>query len=361
MADTNVSAFSRVGIPGQDASRPHVGAPPPEGAPFLAVCPPAPAHMIERDAGKLSDRQADKPAEKPAEKPVDKPEPSVEEKKPNGDLDGFRHSFGDPKPVEVMSVPETPVNGSTPAGGTPRPELKIPEDPAPAPAEPTTEPVIEPVVMTGVQEPKPTSVTSAPEGTENKPPASLEPQKPVEESKPSIFGSLPAKESVPEPVVNGTMDIDKPEAPVTHTGPEALSVPAPAPAPVTAPVSAPAPMPKSPTPAKAPEPTTAVSDEPAAGEKRKLDEVAVPATTKPLTENQAAPDALPLDKKPKIDDTLAQSKPAPAADAVPVPTAAAEAEPPSSSPKASKSKKEKKQPVVGRTARKTRSQGPADV
>ena len=34
-----------------------------------------------------------------------------------------------PKPVEVTSVPETPVNNSTPAGGSPRPELDVLADP----------------------------------------------------------------------------------------------------------------------------------------------------------------------------------------------------------------------------------------
>lgn len=33
-----------------------------------------------------------------------------------------------PKPVEVTSVPETPVNTGTPAGGTPRPELNVVEE-----------------------------------------------------------------------------------------------------------------------------------------------------------------------------------------------------------------------------------------
>ncbi|KAI6779292.1 uncharacterized protein J7T54_001022 [Emericellopsis cladophorae] len=39
--------------------------------------------------------------------------------------DGAGPAVGAPKPVEVTSVPETPVNHGTPAGGTPRPELNI--------------------------------------------------------------------------------------------------------------------------------------------------------------------------------------------------------------------------------------------
>lgn len=58
-----------------------------------------------------------------------------------------------PKPVEVMSVPETPVNGTTPAGGTPRPELNLAE-----PEKPDVEE--QPTVVTGVLEPEPTPVTS---------------------------------------------------------------------------------------------------------------------------------------------------------------------------------------------------------
>ncbi|KAF4343916.1 hypothetical protein FBEOM_2151 [Fusarium beomiforme] len=38
-----------------------------------------------------------------------------------------------PKPVEVASVPETPVNNMTPAGGTPRPELNLEEEPKETP------------------------------------------------------------------------------------------------------------------------------------------------------------------------------------------------------------------------------------
>jgi len=39
--------------------------------------------------------------------------------------DGAGPAVGAPKPVEVTSVPETPVNQGTPAGGTPRAELNI--------------------------------------------------------------------------------------------------------------------------------------------------------------------------------------------------------------------------------------------
>lgn len=63
-----------------------------------------------------------------------------------------------PKPVEVISAPETPMSTGTPAGGTPRPELKIAE-------EPVSKPEREPTVVTGVQEPMPTPKKSVPETT----------------------------------------------------------------------------------------------------------------------------------------------------------------------------------------------------
>ncbi|WZH48225.1 uncharacterized protein QYS62_009394 [Fusarium acuminatum] len=38
-----------------------------------------------------------------------------------------------PKPVEIASVPQTPINNMTPAGGTPRPVLNIEEEPKETP------------------------------------------------------------------------------------------------------------------------------------------------------------------------------------------------------------------------------------
>lgn len=386
--------------------------------------------MVERD-------EAAKFTDKPADEPLDRPIPPMEEKKING---GILHSFGLPKPVEVLSVPETPVNGSTPAGGTPRPELNLTEEPAPPTPEALKEPVIEPVVMTGVEEPKPSPVASVPDEKPAAPAEELKPaleqSKPVmEESKPIADPTEPASiEPIAEPIaeaplskapelavndslVNGAMDIDTPEdkppAPVTHTGPESEPVPAPAPAPPAAPVAAPPPaIPEAPpvtiersapVPPVEPERPSAPTD-PIVGEKRKLegDSVlaadAVPASVKPLTEDRAAPvDPLPLDKKPKLDESVVNSvggEPAKVAAPMPDPISAststttsapapapaleatessnsasgpvsasteASKEAPQTSPKAGNSKKEKKLPPVGKTQRKTRSQGPADV
>lgn len=161
-----------------------------------------------------------------------------------------------PRPVEVKSVPDTPVNNSTPAGGTPRPVLDISQEPIKAPEPEKVE--LEPAVEKPAAE-KPT-ITSAPA------PAPVPAAAPAE----------------PEPV-NG----DKPE-PV-----------------VSAPSAAPAPA-------------------PAAGQKRKLEE----------DEPQA-------EKKTKVE---------------------AETEAKPERKKAGRPKKDKKAPApVGRTQRKTRSQGPAEA
>ncbi|PHH70887.1 hypothetical protein CDD82_6864 [Ophiocordyceps australis] len=159
-----------------------------------------------------------------------------------------------PKPVEVTSAPETPVNTSTPAGGTPRPELKIAE---------TT--------------------------------------------------------SAPTAAVNGSGKPDD-SAPATHTGPEAE--------PVVAPVSvmdaAAAPI--------VPEPGAPVNGKPTTtGNKRKADSLA---------------DAT---------DSVSQPTGKKAKTARSAPTNGDMAK------KVGRPKKNKAAPViVGKTARKTRSQGPVD-
>lgn len=86
---------------------------------------------------------------------VPPPAPLIDEKKPedNKIADGAGPAVGAPKPVEVLSVPETPVNGTTPAGGTPKPELDVSEEVKEPPEE-------EPTVLTGIKEPEPTPVVS---------------------------------------------------------------------------------------------------------------------------------------------------------------------------------------------------------
>jgi hypothetical protein len=53
-----------------------------------------------------------------------------EESNPTGSAGGLH---APPKPVEVASVPQTPINNMTPAGGTPRPVLNIEEEPKDSP------------------------------------------------------------------------------------------------------------------------------------------------------------------------------------------------------------------------------------
>lgn len=65
-------------------------------------------------------------ADAPTSAPTDAP-PKVDTT-PAADTNGSDKPAIVPKPVEVNSVPETPVNNAqTPAGGTPRPELKTAE------------------------------------------------------------------------------------------------------------------------------------------------------------------------------------------------------------------------------------------
>lgn len=184
--------------------------------------------------------------------------------------DGTKPVLKVPKPVEVMSVPQTPLNNSTPAGGTPRPELRIDEEPKEKPQE-------DPPFILGLKEPEST---------------------PAESTKDSE--SITDKPA--EAATNGTSDD------VEMTG----ALP------------------------------SSNSSESASREKRKLEEEPSSTTTNgdSSSEDKSGSDAR-SDKKARVDDA-----PAPA-----VPNG-----------KGTKAKREKKTaPVVGRTARKTRSQGPVEV
>ncbi|GAB0132306.1 hypothetical protein EsDP_00000747 [Epichloe bromicola] len=341
MADADVSAVDKVGIPGPDVFGPPVKASSQDGQPFLAVCPPGPGAATEREQGGF------------AEKPVDKPESLPDDKKPNGISRGHSgHGLGAPEPVEEMYVPQTPLDSSAPAGGTPRPELETAQDPAPTADEPSSEPAIEPVVMTGVQDSTPAAPeTSAPKENNDGPkplplteshksPTPSAPESSPSKSKePTI--SKAAESAAKAPIVNGTMNAGtsaaEPEVPATHaaTGPASGASVAPPPASISETSTTGESESRNADFSTKP-PGSPGTIDPAAGEKRKLDEVAVPETPGPLAEDDAsaAPGAPPLHKKPKIDETAS---------------------------KASKPKKEKKLPAVGRAARKTRSQGPVDV
>ncbi|QUC15826.1 uncharacterized protein UV8b_00067 [Ustilaginoidea virens] len=328
MADTSAPALEKVGFSGPNASRRPFGAATSEDRPSLPACPPASAQVTEEDEGKSGDKPVDKPVGKPVETNA---EPPVSEGKPDGSgLGGLAHP---PKPVQAVSAAETHVNGSTPAA---------------APVEPVQEPAREPVAKTGTEESESESSPAAEaslDGQEGKPAAPAEEPEPARELK-STEETSPA---TGVPVADGATDTHKPnakpETPVTHAGPEAESVPATAPAPAASAAST---------------SKTAGLNGPVAGGKRKLDDTAEPATAEPRNQDGAAPDAIPNGKKPKIDDDDDASAQPPAnANANKTP-AQEQTENSSSSSKAANAKK-KKEPVIGRTARKTRSQGPAEL
>ena len=245
---------------------------------------PAPG-APEAEAGAPSVPTINEPAAAPQPE-----ETAIEEKKPDiPDGAGPRIAF--PKPVEVMSVPETPVNTGTPAGGTPRPELKTFEEP---PAEPSVTTGVEAAPITAVSEPVEDAAT-----------------KPATDDAPAAAAAA----------VNGKADTESAGALRTEIETD-----------------------------QADETAIAAAEETAAGDKkRKLDDVpAAPAAPAAVdtedsaesnggTTNGAAEE--PLEKKLKTNGGE-----------------------PHSSPNGKVAKKDKKPaPAIGKTARKTRSQGPVEV
>ncbi|CEI62646.1 hypothetical protein FVEN_g5175 [Fusarium venenatum] len=178
-----------------------------------------------------------------------------EESKPTGGAGGLH---APPKPVEVASVPQTPINNMTPAGGTPRPVLNIEEEPKDSPKNEDENAF----VTTGVE------TTSAP--------------------------------TVSEPNdVNGTNDVA----------------------------------------------------EAAAGEKRKAEEppAATNGASAPIVTEKPESEE-PVEKKARVEDVADE------------PTATEDAAPNGKQENDKTLKKDKKVvPPVGKTARKTRSQGPVEV
>ncbi|KAJ4314276.1 hypothetical protein N0V84_008979 [Fusarium piperis] len=178
-----------------------------------------------------------------------------------------------PKPVEVMSVPETPINNRTPAGGTPRPELNIEEE---SKEPPKNEDEVA-FITTGVE-----------------------------------TGSAPAVSAPKDAPMTDKPADDKPTEAATNG---------------------------------ASKPGSDDVTEAAAGEKRKLSEAA-PTTNgaSPADAEKAEPEERA--KKARVDDVADE------------PTATETA----TNGKGTKAKKDKKAPpAVGRTARKTRSQGPVEA
>ncbi|KAH6888533.1 hypothetical protein B0T10DRAFT_55820 [Thelonectria olida] len=231
MSDGIAPAIDKVGEPEPKAPEAQAG------APTMHTTAPA--------------TEAPKPEEKKPEE--DKPE---EKKAEAGGLAVPKK----PKPVEVISVPQTPLNNQTPAGGSPRPELKIDEEPEEKPEE-------EAQVILG----------------------------------PGDEVANKGDESADAETNGASEDIDIKDAPVSETASESA--------------------------------------------KRKLDDEAAAVATangdaskeeKKVSNGRAG-------KKARVED-------------VPAPTSAQ----PATNGKSGRTKK-KVEPVVGRTARKTRSQGPVEV
>ncbi|KAH7131523.1 hypothetical protein B0J13DRAFT_105815 [Dactylonectria estremocensis] len=203
-------------------------------------------------------------------------EPKPEEKKgdENKVEDGAKPALKVPKPVEIMSVPQTPLNNSTPAGGTPRPELKIDEEPKDQPKEEEA-----PFIL-GLQEPNSTPADSVSKNSE------------ANADKPA------------EAATNG----DNKDVEMTGVLP------------------------------------SSTSSESASGEKRKLEDPVIATTNGDDTSSEDKSGSEErADKKARVEDDDA-------------PALAA------TNGKATKAKRAKKAaPVAGKTARKTRSQGPVEV
>jgi hypothetical protein len=216
-------------------------------------------------------------------------------------LDGAGPKVGLPKPVEVMSVPETPLDGNTPAGGTPRPVLNTLDESTSTPSEPG------PAVVTGVEAPAAMTTESKPEAN-----ATAE------------SGAVDASAKG----VNGTAASVPTEAAATKTEPETDAADEAAKADAEATIAGDKKRKLDEEPAAAPPSAPASSDAP---------------TDKPADVSAAAINGNsdePAEKKTKTghDEAVAS---APATNG--------------------KAAKKVSPPTLGRTARKTRSQGPVEV
>ncbi|KAK1251305.1 hypothetical protein MKX07_005860 [Trichoderma sp. CBMAI-0711] len=274
MSDGIAPAVDKVGAPVPEAPEAQAG------APTLDMG----ADTAKPDATADSSAPSEKPKELPIIGDTKAPEDAKPAQEPPSAADAFKESHKPPHAVEVQSVPETPVNTSTPANGSPRPELPTSAEP-----EESEKPKEDPVLITEVQEPLPTPSASAP-GSDVGPDSIVD--KPV----------TPNGESKPAELMAGALQTgnaeDKSETSST-----------------------------------------------AAGEKRKQPDTAEPvaAADEATAEKEDSEESERADKKVKIDEN-------------------GKAATNGGSRKPGRPKKDKKAaPVVGRTLRKTRSQGPVEV
>ncbi|KAG6274203.1 hypothetical protein E4U47_001602 [Claviceps purpurea] len=291
-------------------------------------------------------RATDKPADKLMDEPV--PPPTHDVQRTNGDDgDNIDHRLSAPK-----SVDQTTQNGAASAADSPWPGVRVAaEESVPFIAETHTDRVRETIVKTGddVAELAPEAASASHKN--------LDQSLPLNEVRGDSTASAVAaaamsieQDSTASDTVNAPQI--EPVALVTSADPKSTSAPGPAPA---------APICETASPKKS-KPSTAAKASKAmkahhvvAGKKRKLSNVDKLATAKVLGEDQdGLKNAPPPDKKRKLNKLPAKS---PAEDFV----VTAPAKPTPSVSKVLKGKKERKIPVVGRTNRKTRSQGPVDL
>ncbi|TFB04700.1 hypothetical protein CCMA1212_003224 [Trichoderma ghanense] len=289
MSDGIAPAVDKVGAPAPEAPEAQAGAPTVDMGADTAK-PEASADTAKPEAPADSSVPSDKPKELPIVSDTKAPEDAKDAKdakpaqEPPSMAEAFKESHKPPRSVEVQSVPETPVNTSTPANGSPRPELPLSAEP-----EEPEKPKEDPVLITEVQEPLPTPSASAP-GSDVGPDSIVDkPATPNGESKPAelMAGALQT----------GNAE-DKSETSST-----------------------------------------------AAGEKRKQPDAADAdaAADEAAAEKEDSEESERADKKVKIDDN-------------------GKAASNGGTRKPGRPKKDKKAaPVVGKTLRKTRSQGPVEI
>ncbi|KAG6047423.1 hypothetical protein E4U39_000476 [Claviceps sp. Clav50 group G5] len=293
-------------------------------------------------------RATDKPADKLMDEPVPPPIHDVQRTN-RDDGDNMDHRLSASK-----SVHQTPQNGTAPVAGSPRPGAQVAaEEPVSFDAETHTDRIRETIMKTGDDVAKLAS-DAASASQKN-----LDQSLPLNEVRADSTASAVAaaaaamsieQESTASNIV-GAPQVE-PVALMTSADPKSTSVPEPVPAATICETTSP----------KKVKPSTATKASRAmkahnvvAGKKRKLSNVDKLATAKALGENQdSLKNAPPPDKKRKLNQPPAKS---PAEDSVTAP-----AKPTPSVFKVLKGgKKERKLPVVGRTNRKTRSQGPVDL
>ncbi|KAG5959599.1 hypothetical protein E4U57_000564 [Claviceps arundinis] len=296
-------------------------------------------------------RATDKPADKLMDEPV--PPPTHNVQRTNGDDgDNIDHRLISPKSVHKITQ-----NGAASAdAGSPCPGMRVAaEESAPFIAETHADRIRDTTVKTGDDAAK-----LAPEAASASH-KNLDQSLPLNEVRGDSTASAIAAAAVvsieQESTASNTIAAPQvePVALVTSADSKSTSALEPAPATICETTSPKKPKPK-------PKPSTATkasrsmkANTVAAGKKRKLSNVDKHSTAKTMGEDRdSLKNAPPPEKKRKLNKTPAKS---PAEDSA----VTAPAKPTPSVSKVLKGKKERKPPVVGRTNRKTRSQGPVDL